>query len=144
MYINFEGCLGLHMESDEVKRILSFFNRMPIFEKEDDTYIYEDYEDGFTIVCDENGFLRSVFLYAEGEEEAQEFKHDLPHELKFCDSRSTVIDRLGQPDKSGGDTTFLNKYIPPWDNYIFENYMVNIRYDKKVEKIIRVTLSRDV
>lgn len=135
------ACLNEHKDSGSIINLISFFDKNAVIEKDDDRYSCEIDEAGLTLVFNEEGFLRTIFLHSENDENTNEYQYDLPHSLKFKLKRGEVHKLIGKPSESGGGHTFLNNYIKRWDNFHFEGYKLNIRYDDIRNEIIRVAIS---
>lgn len=60
----------------------------------------------------ENDAVTAIFLYAQGADDYQEYRGEMPEGLSFSDTRGDVEDKLGRPDKTGG-----NGVIPFWADF---------------------------
>jgi hypothetical protein len=100
---------------------------------------YVFHQDGMDFVCDEEGRVNSIFLYADETRYFKEGVQDLP----FASSREDVIARLGSPSKSGGRVTdpILGEY-GAWDQFSLPGYVIHVEYRLGVDVINKVTLMR--
>ena len=121
--------------------MISFFDKNAVIVKDDDSYACEIDDAGLSLVFNENGFLTTIFLHSEKDENTKEYQFSIPHSLKFYLNRNEVHELLGKPPESGGGVYFLNNYIKLWDNFQFEEYKINIRYDDIANEVIRVAIS---
>jgi hypothetical protein len=96
-------------------------------------------QNGMDFVCDEEGKVESIFLYAD---ELRCFKEGV-QDLPFNASRHDVIARLGSPSKSGGGTSdpILGEY-GAWDRFARPGYAIHVEYHPNVEFIRKITLMR--
>lgn len=73
---------------------------------------------GLCIYIDQNDNIVNAFLYSEGYEEFSQYKLDLPHGIKFSDTREDVYNKLGEPE------IHREKFA----RYDFGRYLVHFQY----------------
>ena len=137
--------VGLTKEEQPLAAYLASLNSHPQTKRFADEKIYYDkYLDlGIAFMFEEpHEVLECIYLYAGGVQGYEEYNGNLPNSLRFADTRQDVLQRLGQPNESGGNeyVDLLNKVIPPWDNYDMEGYILNITYGRSEERISMVAI----
>ncbi len=106
-----------------------------------DSYV-EIQSHGFSFVLEEGEKVSSIHLYSEGKDDYCEFKSNIPGGVKFNDSRTEVISKLGEPISSGERCVvpiFGEK--PAWDNFCVRDNIVHIEYNDSLNSIELITLS---
>lgn len=96
-------------------------------------------ENGLDVTCDEEGRVRSIFIYAD---KSRNFSENIVG-FSFSHNRNEVISLLGSPSKSGKaiNDPILGVY-GAWDRFSFPGYSIHIEYSIDAVKINKVTLMR--
>lgn len=117
-----------------------YFEGEEISTIEDSCYLTSD-EHGIEIVMDFEQIIQSIHFFSGQNKQHSCFLGDLPLGIKFSDYRSDIINKIGNPDKSGGgESDFFFGDIPLWDKYYFLNYSLHIQFQKNGTSIEIVTL----
>jgi hypothetical protein len=137
--------VGLTKKEPLLAAFLASLNSHPQTDRcEDDEFYYDSYRDlGMSFLFEGSPeFLSAIFLYADGVDGYEEYKGSLPNSLNFSDTRQDVLQRLGQPAKSGGNkySDLMGEVIPHWGKYHIEDYHLHITFGRSEERISLVTL----
>lgn len=112
-------------------------------QKIEEEYYLEFSDRGIVFIGSSDRRVSSIQMYAEEPGGYKQYAGALPAGLKFSNSRKDVRDRLGMPDKTGGDkTNSMIGYIPPWDSYEHPTHVIRFGYKKGSKEIVVVALMR--
>ncbi len=112
------------------------------------TLHFEYYSDGLTLICPQRGeVLNAIFFYVMGAEcsdtkfeNYQPFTATLPHPLEAHLTREQIVERLGVPEKVGGNFTLkVTGYQRPWIKY-YPRKDVQMMIEFEGERIWRVNV----
>jgi hypothetical protein len=101
-------------------------------------------EEGISLSLSKTLEVEAVFLYAEGVEGFQQYKHSLLNELSFLSSRTNVRQQLGEPSSSGeaGGIGIMAVSFA-WDRYELDRGYLHIQYEKGENQIRLLTIGLD-
>jgi hypothetical protein len=100
-------------------------------------------EEGISLSLSKTLEVETVFLYAEGIEGFQQYKHSLPNELSFLSSRTDIRQHLGAPSSSGEASGIGIMAVPfAWDRYDSERGYLHIQYEEGENQIRLLTIGR--
>lgn len=140
--IDWSLLMGRSKDSSEVAAFVENIDPNAVIEPEDDVFYCSMYAQGCEIFFDENGFLKSIFFFAEGEQDARQYLGNLPENLFFNKTRVEARELLGIPDDSQEVSEHLGDKIPAWDRYKRSTYTLHITYSKNLGGVRLVTLDR--
>ena len=132
--------LGFRMESPEIKSVRQELDPAVEVEQDDNAFFLSFPEQGVEMLFNQDGVLKSIFLFAEGEDGARQFGGDLPEGLRFLMSRENARKNLGAPQETGGGEVSFQREILPWDKFHRDGWDLHVRYSKPLQSIQRVTL----
>lgn len=77
--------------------------------------------------------LIAFHLYREGHEGFAGYSGQLPEGVRFDDSETEIVRKMGKPMKVGGGTMsrLLNRRVPRWYWYSIGNAVLHLQFDEK-------------
>jgi uncharacterized protein YneR len=134
--------LNLKIESKRYLDSIKKFGNEKIVKADDDPDIYYIYkEGGISFVSNKKNIVGAIQIYSEGKDDYTKYSGEIPNDIKFDFSRKSVMEKLGEPNRSDGD--YEDKqlgYIAAWDSYYFDDYTMHISYKKGTESIDMITI----
>jgi hypothetical protein len=104
-----------------------------LLEKGIDVYFLFNPLLGIDLVLTEDYSINAIHFFSgkDKTQNASQYSDDLPCSLRFSDTRKTVRNQFGHPQKSGGGaiSEVDAKIIPFWDKYVFDRFSLHIQYD---------------
>lgn len=148
------GFLAVREDDQGLNHYLSKFGTKPKLKRVEHTASLSYKKNGFSLdfieeewtVSEGETFLkdalrlRAFFLYSNGYDGFGEYRGPLFGRVHFCDHRTSVKAKLGEPFLVGGGNRTGSIIWPLWDQYHYGNFVMRIQYqDEKVSVIIFLT-----
>jgi hypothetical protein len=86
-------------------------------------------------------FYSGMFFYSEGKDDYKEYKSDLPFSLSFNDTRTDVLNKLGEQSWQRLATDGRRVISDRWDSLPNVPYRLHVTYDNNTGKISIVSAS---
>lgn len=131
--------IGQDINSKVVQVFLNQLGENYTVKRFNNIYYYIYNSKGIDIVFTENDILQSIFLYSESSSDHRQYQDELPYNLKFTDTRKEVENKIGLPDKNGGDG-YINYYCI-WHDLGIDITYKNEDINDMNNKIHHITIS---
>lgn len=126
--------LGKKVDDPSIRGFVINTGMKPSIDEFEDRLYYSFKPLGIGLVFDENETLIAIQFYGEGRDPGfSAYKNELPHGVKFSDSKEAVIRKLGKPDKQGGGRGIVAVpalgEIKPWIRYTYPTYTLQFQFN---------------
>ena len=98
-------------------------------------------EEGVELTVDNCNKLIGIHLFSEGLDGKHGYHRGGPFNVTFYDRHDDVIKKCErQPDKSGAETVWRGKCVPPWDLYYLAKASVHFQYSRENGRVELITI----
>lgn len=138
--------IGKSLTDQNVSDFLNDLKVLPEKSKcKGDDYYYSFTQSGIDLICNNEDRILTVFIYS-GDNDHKAYTGTLPHKLRFKDTRSEVIEKIGLAPKAGGGRGGILGRIHIWDIYDLPTHSLHVQYTTNgtIGQITLRTLGSDV
>ncbi len=141
---NLSAFIGKSVETPEARDMISFYGMSASVVPADSEVSFRflsSKDRGIQIRCDENGIIRTIFIYSVRREGFTPYREEILPGVPAAAERKAILDAFGTPAESGRDShSFFSADPSWWDRYDRENASYHIQYSDEQGSVEFITI----